>query len=153
MKSNVCQKIILCLLLGTFVFGGVVIGAQHVSAQTSIFQPFGGTLIYTDYLSCSCGSIVLTIYDKKSKTSISIIYIYVLQLLKEFGLIPDDFPTPTLYEYYNIFTPDVELLGNYLPFPGAPCLQIVPYPPYCSVNEPGAVGYLYQLGTSLIPAF
>jgi len=115
--------------------------------------PFGGTLLNTDYATCSCGGVVLTIRDKKTQAPIRIVYFYALDLLKKFGVLGRDFPAPTLYEYYNIFTPNVEHLGRYIPTPSAPCLMVIPVPPYCSVVPSGGVGYLWMLGTTLIPPF
>ena len=115
--------------------------------------PFGGRLINTDYLSCSCGSVVLTIQDTRTQVPIRIVYIYALDLLKKFGLIPDEIPVPTVYLYYNIFTPGVQHLGRFIPVKGAPCLRIIPIPPYCTVSSSGGVGYLFDAGTSLIPGF
>ena len=121
------------------------------AAFYALLQGFGGKITDIDYLSCSCGAIVLEVDDKRTGFTIKVIYFYALDILKRFGVIPDDFPTPTLYMFYNIFTPNVEGLGNYFPFAGAPCLEIVAYPPYCSIAYPGAVGYIYHIGTTLLP--
>ena len=166
------------MFFSIIIFFWLLSFTQSASAQFTPFRQFGGKLLNTDFETCTCGFAILTIDDDVTHRQIKIIYFWLADLIKKLTALLDkindklpDFlkidvveaikkvtakivsiiPVPTVYMWYNIFTQGVNVLGQYVPA-GGTCFRFIPEPPYCVEQETGAEGYLWKMGTSLIPS-
>lgn len=153
MLSDTMKRTLLSLLLAVVVctsFAYSPFFAQKANAQ--FIRPFGGYLVNVDYMTCSCGFIIFTVYDKTTYTTYRIIYFYLLQMLEKIGI---SFPSwlswgiPRIYEYYAIWPgSDANVVGNYLPWSGGATCWVISNTGCSSVSGAGD-GYLLQMGTSI----
>lgn len=119
--------------------------------STTLLQPFGGIVVDVDYVTCSCGFIIFTVFDVRTFGTYRIIHFYVAQVLEQLGL-SLEIPIPRLYMFPTALIPGYQpyVVGNYVPYAGAPCATICQNG--CCLVEPGAVGYLFNMGASGLPA-
>lgn len=130
----------------------VTLFAPFKKADAQYLVPFGGYIVNVDYATCSCGFVIFDIYDKTKQTEYRIIWFYLAQLLSDLGLeMPDllEMGIPRIYAYGAIWPgSEASVVGNFVPYPGAICAVISSTG--CSVAEPGAAGYLLNMGTSVL---
>jgi len=163
-KKFVTSMVLLSLLVSIFL-----VPVRHLLAAPSIpFLPkgFGGVVTEVDYTTCSCGFIIVTVTPKGDGEDEKYIFLWVAQVIEKIlGLLGislegflNDFGIPLVIpRLYHFLPPSIffayeqNILGNYIPVPNAPCAKITW--PYCSIVYPdNAAGYLYNVGTSLLPS-
>lgn len=112
--------------------------------------PFGGHIANVDYVTCSCGFVIIDVYDTAKQVEYRIIWFYLAQLLEDLGLeLPgsDILPPPRIYAFGAIWPGSTaNVVGTFFPVPGAMCFTISSTG--CSPVEAGGAGYLVKMGTS-----